>query len=112
MALEDAIYVVSNWAATQRLIKRVYFFGSRVRSEHFEDSDLDIAIELIYPDCDCALAHWMFESNGWQKQLESLLPWPLDIQLFNKNSTPTIFSGLAQSSVLVYQLPIFSVKVG
>lgn len=112
MTLEEAKYVVSTWAATQRLIQRVYFFGSRVRNKHREDSDLDIAIELIYPDCDCALAHWMFESNEWQNQLESLLPWPLDMQHFNKNSTPTVLSGLAQSSVLVYQLPALSAKVG
>ena len=38
---------VRAWAVTKREIKRLWFFGSRVKGSHRPKSDLDIAIELM-----------------------------------------------------------------
>ena len=101
-SLENAMPVVAWWARQQRLVERVYFFGSRVRGDHRPDSDLDIAVQLIYPEVDTALAHWTFELDAWASQLSAILPWELDLQLFAPDGTPTIIAGVNRSSVLVY----------
>ena len=49
---EEAKAIVSSWAGRYKVIRRVYFYESRVRKEHRAESDLDIAIELIFPDPD------------------------------------------------------------
>lgn len=94
---------IAAWAIHQRLIRRVFLFGSRVRNDHREDSDLDIAIELIYPDIDTALANWSFESDTWKRELQEFVPWQIDLQLLCSQGTATIVSGVAQSSILVYE---------
>lgn len=103
MTLEEAKLLVASWATQQRLIRRIFFFGSRVRDEHRPDSDLDIAFELIYPNMNTSAAHWAFESDAWVLALSSLLPWKLDLQLFNPQDTPTIANGIDRSSILVYE---------
>jgi predicted nucleotidyltransferase len=102
-SLADVAPVVASWARQQRLVKRVYFFGSRVRDDHQPDSDLDIAIQLINPDVDMALAHWTFEFDTWALQLSAILPWELDLQLLAPDGTPTISAGVSRSSFLVYE---------
>jgi predicted nucleotidyltransferase len=103
MYLEEAGKRIALWASTTRMVDRVYFFGSRVRNEHREDSDLDIAIELIFEDPNIALANWMLEVGNWRLQLEPLLPWRLDLQSFHETRTPTVRLGIEQSSLLVYE---------
>lgn len=102
MTLDEAKLLVASWANHQRLIRRIFFFGSRVRNEHRPDSDLDIAIELIYPNPDISAAHWAFESDAWVLTLSTMLPWELDMQCFNSQGTPTIAQGISRSSILVY----------
>lgn len=103
MTLEEAGSVVANWAHNHRLIQRVFFFGSRVRQEHRPDSDLDIAIELILSDPDESFAQWAFERKSWLRDLERLLPWKIDLQHSSGEATPTIASGIARSSILLYE---------
>lgn len=95
--------LVIAWALSQHLIERVYFFGSRVRGTHRINSDLDIAIQLIYPEPDTAAAHWSFEEPQWTAQLSSLIPWQLDLELLCPPDSPTISAGIKESSLLVYQ---------
>jgi predicted nucleotidyltransferase len=102
-SLIELMPVVSSWACKQRLIDRVYFFGSRVRGKHKPDSDLDIAVQMIYSDPDTALAHWFFESDAWVSHLSGILPIKVDLQLFTHSITPTISAGIQESSLLVYQ---------
>ncbi|MDP2026507.1 nucleotidyltransferase family protein [Sulfuriferula sp.] len=102
-SLTDVAPVVASWARQQRLVERVYFFGSRVRGDHQPESDLDIAVQLIYPEVDTALAHWTFELDAWVSQLSAILPWELDLQLLAPDGTPTISAGVSRSSVLVYE---------
>lgn len=103
MTLSEAEKVVQTWVAAQQIVSSVYFFGSRVRGQHREDSDLDIAIEIIYEEDGTSLAHFMFEKPHWLAELQELLPWKLDIQRYHSAGTPTIAAGLVESSIVVYK---------
>lgn len=102
MDINDAATMVAKWASNQKQIKTVYFFGSRVRNEHRIDSDLDIAIELIYTEPDTALANWMFESEKFEQSISEMLPWTIDLELLCPLCTPTIIAGINRSSILIF----------
>jgi len=98
---------LSAWASGQPLVNRLWVFGSRARDNYRLDSDLDIAIELDMSaaygaDESGGFATWALESSEWQHQLEELTDLRVDLQYYHEISTPTIQSGLQQSSVLIY----------
>ncbi len=101
MGLVDAGKVVADWALGKPTICRVLFFGSRVRSEERPGSDLDIAVELNVQDLNTALGHWIFDHAPWHAELQELLPWPVDLQLFQQGGTPTVAAGLERSSTTI-----------
>lgn len=99
---------IAEWARGKPLINRVWFFGSRVRGDHFPNSDLDIAVEIDSSsiqgsDASGGYATWCFESKAWQCELGLILSLKLDLQYYREGETPTIQAGLDQSSVLVYE---------
>lgn len=102
MTLSDAARLVSHWAVNKTLIQEVRFFGSRVRCDNEEDSDLDIAIRLHIEDPDSALAYWMFKSEKWKKELSEILPWAIDIQWYHFVATPVIRAGIDAKSIRVF----------
>jgi len=46
MELTQIAEILAVWAVQKPLIKRVFVFGRRVRGDHDEQSDLDVAVEL------------------------------------------------------------------
>lgn len=107
-SIEQAISIVASWAQQERIVERVYFFGSRVRGSYQPNSDLDIAVKLTYPDVDTALAYWSFEVDAWMSRLSTILPWKPDLQLLAPDGTPAISAGVKESSILVYAQPNLS----
>ena len=103
MNLEAAIEVIATWAASERLVKRVYIFGSRARADYRSDSDLDIAVELYKQAGDeSVLATWIHEHHGLAQRLSSVLPYKLQLELLDGERTPTVLSGVMESSICVY----------
>lgn len=108
MTLDEIAAVLSDWARTKPLVKRVFVFGSRARGEERADSDLDIAVELDpvafpCPDESGGIATWMFETNGWKEELQSQFPFAVDLEQLCGAETPTIQRGVERSSRLVYE---------
>lgn len=108
MALTSAAKIVASWAKENPSISRVWFFGSRVRGNHKADSDLDIAVELDQKaftgsDESNGLATWILFSTAWEAELQSILSYKIQLELWLTEETPTIDSGLAHSSKLVYE---------
>jgi predicted nucleotidyltransferase len=100
--------LLSIWAAENPLVKRLWLFGSRVRGEHREDSDVDVAIELDMTavkgvDESAGMATWAFDTMTWKPELELLLSRVVDLQRYKAGETNIIQAGLDQSSVLVYE---------
>lgn len=71
--------------------------------DHHDDSDLDVAIELIFCDPDTAFAHWTAHCESWKTEIEALLPWRLDLQWYHPAATQTIQQGVARSNIHVYE---------
>jgi uncharacterized protein len=102
--IQDAI---AAWAGQKPLIKRIFIFGSRVRGDHHNDSDLDVAIELDPAEYQCSdesggLATWMFETDEWKGEIQALIPYEIHLHQFSGDQTPTIRDGLKRSSKLIY----------
>ncbi|SDT24961.1 nucleotidyltransferase domain-containing protein [Pseudomonas chlororaphis] len=97
--------VVSAWAEKHKSISRVWLFGSRVRGDHRDDSDIDIAVEVIAlnQDVDC-YSVWREEKPKLLSSISSQLPMPVHLEWCGGQvETPTIERGLLQSSLIVFE---------
>jgi predicted nucleotidyltransferase len=87
----DVVNTLRAWAAAQPEILRLYIFGSRVRgigkngAPPRPDSDLDIAIELS-SDVPNAAFHWLENAGEWRADLSTLIPYPIDLDLLERNA--------------------------
>lgn len=100
--------IISAWAVTKPLVKRVWMFGSRVRGDHQPDSDLDIAVEIDMAavrgiDHSGGFATWAFEADSWRSELAALIGLKIDLQYYGRGETRIIQAGLDHSSVLIYE---------
>lgn len=93
---------LSNWAAEKTLIKKLYIFGSRARGTADSLSDLDIAIELVETDEEEDIV-WIDNKGAWKKEISKIVPLEIQLELYSGETSPTIQSGLAHSSILVYE---------
>lgn len=96
------------WARRKHFVKRLYIFGSRARGNHRPNSDLDIAIELDTEalrsvDESGGLTVWMDENRKRKQELESVLHYTIQLELYEGQNTPTIQKGVLESSVMVYE---------
>ena len=103
MHLDAAEALVRAWALRQRLVDSVDFFGSRVRGTSHAGSDIDIAVTLVYSDVDTSLAYWFENIDLWQQELQSLLPWKVDLQFHHPEAPGVVARGVAQSSHRVFR---------
>jgi len=94
---------LGRWALGKKIIKAIYFFGSRVRGDNHVNSDLDIAVELVFCDPDTALGHWTGHNVSWKTEIESILPWTIDLQWYHLYATKIIQQGIERSSIHVYE---------
>lgn len=103
--LENAKEALRSWAKQRPFVRRLWIFGSRSRDAQPEGSDLDVAIDFDAADTDedCGTT-WACEGDKWQAELQSVLPWRLDLEWYDPaGSTPTIAAGIADGGVLIYQ---------
>lgn len=103
MTLEDAAEIVRTWAKGTPIIKRVDFFGSRIRGNDEASSDLDVAVELKYNDPDTCLAYWFEHQATWQHELERLLPWKVDLQFHHSSVLGIVHTGVLDASRMIYR---------
>jgi predicted nucleotidyltransferase len=84
------------WADEKGVIRRLWLFGSRLRGTYGAESDLDIAIEIVPIGQDeDILTTWVSERGGWRAELQTILPYTVDLQLYD-------VSGLAPDNIAQY----------
>jgi predicted nucleotidyltransferase len=94
---------IEKWANNIQTIRAIWFFGSRIKETNRDDSDLDVAIELIYTDPDSALAHWMFDKDKWLKEIQEFSMISIDLQWHHPKATPTIAQGIHETSIKIFE---------
>ena len=104
MKMENVKQVLEKWAGAKPFISKIYIFGSRATKDFTDNSDLDVAIEFdpIRND-ENSFTTWVCEAENWRRQLQTKLPYKLDLQHFDGDNTPTIKAGIENSSILVYE---------
>lgn len=99
------IYALQKWASKRPEVVRVLVYGSRVRGEQREDSDLDVAIELIKSNKgDTPFAIWLHESTDWQMELQSFVPWRLHLEWHDiDGKTQVVSDKISKDCYLAYE---------
>lgn len=99
--------IIQSWAKSERLITKVYLFGSRVKKTHRVNSDIDVAIELEKENGDADIfTTALGETDNLEKSLQKLIP-TIKVQLewydsSLSNMTPKIRMYLNDCSVMIY----------
>jgi predicted nucleotidyltransferase len=103
--------IVSDWAANEPLVRRVYLFGSRARKTARPESDIDLAIlhntdSRVLGTCDPSLAHWMTwedHCDRWRTDIQALLKLPVDVQQIDRESRKIVIPALKQCRICLYR---------
>lgn len=105
-ALEELATIVRGWAAKHSRVSKVYLFGSRVKGTNREDSDLDVAIELLTPKGNLGgFCDWAELADELRASLSVVLPVALDLtQYENSQDTPTVHAALSAASLMIYSV--------
>jgi predicted nucleotidyltransferase len=69
------------WAKDKREISELWLFGSRVRGDHRQDSDLDIAVIMAGEDEGDRLGNRIALAEKWEEELKTLVPVTIDLDL-------------------------------
>lgn len=95
--------IVAKWANEKCIVQNVRFFGSRTREKHNIDSDLDIAVTLIYSEPDVSLAYWFSVEDDWRNELSEIVRWKIDLQFYHPEFSQIVAKGIDRSSMFVYE---------
>ncbi len=97
------VEAIRRWAESMPEVKRCWIFGSRYKGEAKPASDIDIAVErLIGPDDEPnGTLFWIDAGDGWKEALQGLLPYVIDLQLYEGPSeTPSLHEYLKVSQII------------
>ena len=103
MTIDEAAKLVGAWAARKPLISRVDLFGSRIRGNCHDGSDLDVAIVLKFQDPDTCLAYFFHNQEKWCAELQRLLPWTVDLQFHHPAVHGIVHGGVLESARNVFR---------
>ena len=102
--LESAKQALRSWAEAKSRIRQLWIYGSRAMGVHRADSDLDVAVDFDPNEGEDRLSTWIFEGDAWQRELQQLLPWQLQLEWCDPDgSTPVAENGIREGGILVYQ---------
>jgi predicted nucleotidyltransferase len=101
--LEPEIKAINKWASSNPLVKRVHIFGSRASGKYHDDSDLDVAIEIVARKGDTnSFTTWISDSKRWVGELQPHIRYELDLERYDKKETPTVSQAIEDCSIIIY----------
>jgi uncharacterized protein len=74
-------------------IVRLGIFGSTARDQFSDESDVDVVVELAYPD--------LFALIGIKQELEAVLQRPVDVVRYRENMNAFLKQRIQQEAVYV-----------
>jgi len=78
------------WAQGKPEISELWLFGSRVRGDFREDSDLDVAVVMVGGDEGDRLGNWICLSDEWETELNALIPVKVDLDLGDEDISKVV----------------------
>jgi len=96
---------IIDWAIKNPLILKVYIFGSRVRGDNRQDSDLDIALEISkLPGDNNIVATFTGEQSIWVMELQKKIPFKIDLECLNLDDDITdVKLAIKDEGQLIYE---------
>lgn len=116
LRIETAIPMLRQWAEANPYISKLWIFGSYAKGNAKDDSDLDIAVEIIIPavrrDNENVLAVYISEKDTWKKELQKLLSFEkVQIEYLDAKETPTVKNGVQEANILAYCRTCMTIEV-
>ena len=107
--LRNTIAKVVEIAREEKVIRRMWIFGSRHKGEEKPTSDLDLAVEVEWVKgqglgvCEDVMSLWIVTSPTFKSKLCNACPWKLDLhQYAGEHNSPCIHRYLGEASALIY----------
>lgn len=102
--LEKTKKVLRTWAKQNKLVRKVYIYGSQAKAKANPESDIDVALEIDKePNDENTLATWFCEKAKWYAELQPFIPHKLHLAWHDtEGSTPRITFGIQECSILIY----------
>lgn len=103
--LLQLVIVLRDWAAENPFVRRLWVFGSRLRGNQRDDSDIDVALEIdpIGND-EIPLTSWISSSDRWREELQPKLPHQLDLQFYDSTDQKShVVQYINCCSALIYE---------
>ena len=91
-------------------VQRAWIFGSRVRENHNEDSDIDIALDVCgIVRFESGYSAFVFEHGAWEIDIQQLFVHPVHLCHYNEtpdrlvdDDNPDIKAEVDREGVLIY----------
>jgi predicted nucleotidyltransferase len=86
------VSTLASWAANKPQIAELWLYGSRVRGDHRDNSDLDVAVVMAGNAKETRYGNWVALAGKWERELAPLVPVTIDLDIGDKDISQTIVS--------------------
>ncbi len=105
MISETLVKRIKKWAESEPLVISAHIFGSRARSDHKPNSDLDVAVKIAKRKGDeNILATWIFEKKELLNRISKEIPeYKIDLQWLEDGEESIVKNGVEESGIHIYE---------
>ena len=97
---------IQDWAAKEEFIDAIYLFGSRLRGNAHEGSDLDLAILLsTKPDPNPERPYWMSNHERVEQELNGLVPVKVHVSVLHVTDWDDTTEYVRKGGLAIYVNP-------
>jgi predicted nucleotidyltransferase len=102
----DQLQAIKAWADSHACIKEVRLFGSRFKGTARSDSDVDLAVTIAGYRRGLRMTTpqdiYLTNAHQWEDELTPTLGVKADIERYEKETAPKVWSYVQEGSVLIY----------
>jgi predicted nucleotidyltransferase len=91
--IDSILPALRRWASQSEQTERLWVYGSRVpggRRDPQDDSDLDVAIDVVNSPQNNHYAWFRFRHKDWEQELNDILPFRVHLTHYNPCVSPDL----------------------
>lgn len=96
---------IQAWAAGEPLIREIYLFGSRIKGDHGDHSDLDMAVLTTGNSPGERDGNFICSAARWRKALSVIVPVKVDLQVAEPGSDKIVWPAVKDHGLKIYPKP-------